>query len=52
MAKEAKDKDAINKKDVAAKVYKEFSKQRSDYYKNRFPRMKESEIISRTIQDW
>jgi hypothetical protein len=45
-------KDLTKNKDVIGKVYQEFSKQRSDYYKSKFPRMKETEIISKTIADW
>ncbi len=38
--------------DVAGKVYREFSRQRNEHYRSRFPRMKESEIISKVIADW
>lgn len=40
------------KKEMIAKVYREFSRQKYNKYKRQFPKMKESEIVSKIIKEW
>jgi hypothetical protein len=40
------------KKEDLAKLYREFSRQKYNKYKHQFPRMRESELISKIIKEW
>lgn len=35
-----------------SKVYREFSRQKYNKYKHQFPKMRESEIVSKIIKEW
>lgn len=39
-------------KDAMAKVYREFSRQKYTKYKLQYPKMRESEIVSKIIKEW
>lgn len=34
------------------KVYREFSRQKYNKYKSQFPKLRESEIVSKIIKEW
>ncbi len=34
------------------KLYREFSRQKYNKYKHQFPKMRESEIVSKIIREW
>lgn len=38
--------------DKKNQVYREFSRERYNKYKRQFPRMRESEIVSKIIKEW
>jgi hypothetical protein len=40
------------KKEELGKLYKEFSRQKYQKYKHQFPRMRESELVSKIIKEW
>lgn len=40
------------KKEELAKLYREFSRQKYNKYKHQFPRMRESELVSKIIKEW
>ena len=40
------------KKDQLSKLYREFTRQRYTKYKHQFPRMRESELVSKIIKEW
>ena len=40
------------KKEVMGKVYREFSRQKYNKYKAQFPKLRESEIVSKIIREW
>jgi hypothetical protein len=35
-----------------AKLYREFSRQKYNKYRHQFPRMRESELVSKIIKEW
>jgi len=37
---------------MMGKVYREFSRQKYNKYKHQFPKMRESEIVSKIIKEW
>ena len=37
---------------IMGKVYREFSRQKYNKYKAQFPRLRESEIVSKIIKEW
>lgn len=39
-------------REVMGKVYREFSRQKYNKYKHQFPKMRESEIVSKIIREW
>lgn len=41
-----------DKKEMMGKVYREFSRQKYNKYKHQFPKMRESEIVSKIIKEW
>lgn len=41
-----------NKQDMMGKVYREFSRQKYNKYKHQYPKMRESEIVSKIIREW
>ena len=41
-----------NKIEVSNQLYQEFSRQKYNKYKHQFPKMRESEIVSRIIKEW
>lgn len=40
------------KKEVMGKIYREFSRQKYNKYKHQYPKMRESEIVSKIIREW
>lgn len=40
------------KAEVMHQVYREFSRQKYNKYKHQYPKMRESEIVSRIIREW
>lgn len=40
------------KKEDLAKLYREFSRQKYNKYRHQFPRMRESELVSKIIKEW
>lgn len=40
------------KKEQLAKLYREFSRQKYNKYRHQFPRMRESELVSKIIKEW
>ena len=40
------------KSEVMGKVYREFSRQKYNKYKAQFPKLRESEIVSKIIKEW
>lgn len=40
------------KKEELAKLYREFSRQKYNKYRHQFPRMRESELVSKIIKEW
>jgi hypothetical protein len=40
------------KKELMGKVYREFSRQKYNNYKHKYPKMRESEIVSKIIKEW
>ena len=40
------------KKEAMGKVYREFSRQKYNKYKAQFPKLRESEIVSKIIKEW
>lgn len=40
------------KKVELAKLYREFSRQKYSKYRHQFPRMRESELVSKIIKEW
>lgn len=43
---------APSEKKEMGKVYREFSRQKYNKYKHQFPKMRESEIVSKIINEW
>ena len=41
-----------NKQDMTGRVYREFSRQKYNKYKHQYPKMRESEIVSKIIREW
>ena len=41
----------LNKTELA-KLYREFSRQKYNKYRHQFPRMRESELVSKIIKEW
>jgi hypothetical protein len=41
----------LDKNDLA-KLYREFSRQKYNKYRHQFPRMRESELVSKIIKEW
>jgi hypothetical protein len=40
------------KREELAKLYREFSRQKYNKYRHQFPRMRESELVSKIIKEW
>ena len=40
------------KKEELAKLYREFSRQKYNKYRHQFPRMRETELVSKIIKEW
>jgi hypothetical protein len=40
------------KKDELAKLYRDFSRQKYNKYKHQYPRMRETELVSKIIKEW
>ena len=45
-------KDIKKNKDAMGRLYREFSRQKYNKYKQQFPRMRESDIIGKIIKEW
>ena len=43
---------AEKKDDRMSKVYRQFSREKYNKYKRQFPRLRESEIVSKIIKEW
>ena len=41
-----------SKNELMGKVYREFSRQKYNKYKAQFPKLRESEIVSKIIKEW
>jgi hypothetical protein len=52
MGKDPKEKEKEQEKEALSKVYREFSRQKYNKYKLQFPKMRESEIVSKIIKEW
>jgi hypothetical protein len=39
-------------KNELSKLYREFSRQKYNKYRHQFPRMRESELVSKIIKEW
>ena len=52
MGKESLSKDSQKSKDAMGRLYKQFSNQKYEKYRQQFPRMRESDVIAKIIKEW